>query len=197
MNSGVADKAGNLRKVYEQCWLHARHNENERLWFTNIYALVVGGALAFMSQAGLNWYIPSFLIGFSLIGLLMCHALRIPWIKYSRMAEIIMRREWQLADYSVIYPRDEQASTYGSGETKKRFSLHGAFCLFYMFMFALSVIFLVQAVGCKHIIGNSIAGAVSFAGIFLVYRKVLVRIEEKAHLEMGELDRKKATKPPD
>lgn len=28
--------------IYEQHWLHARHVENQRLWFANIYRLVAG-----------------------------------------------------------------------------------------------------------------------------------------------------------
>lgn len=37
----------NLRKIYEQYWLHARHIADERLWLTNIYILVVVGILVF------------------------------------------------------------------------------------------------------------------------------------------------------
>ncbi len=38
----------NLKTIYEQYWLHARHVADERLWFTNIYILVVVGILIFL-----------------------------------------------------------------------------------------------------------------------------------------------------
>ena len=37
----------NLRRVYEQYWLHARHQEVQRLWFTNIYSMIVAGTFAY------------------------------------------------------------------------------------------------------------------------------------------------------
>ena len=40
-----------LKSVYEQHWLHARHCENERLWFTNVFALIVAGLFAFLGTA--------------------------------------------------------------------------------------------------------------------------------------------------
>ena len=35
-----------VKSIYEQHWLHARHVENERLWFTNIFAVIFAGTLA-------------------------------------------------------------------------------------------------------------------------------------------------------
>lgn len=46
--------------MFKEYWEQARHCENERLWFTNIYAAVVAAILVFMnqvntgSQAGFN-----------------------------------------------------------------------------------------------------------------------------------------------
>ena len=40
-----------LKEIYEQYWLHARHVADERLWFTNIYILIVVGVLAFLKVA--------------------------------------------------------------------------------------------------------------------------------------------------
>ncbi len=40
----------NLKTIYEQYWLHARHVADERLWFTNIYILVVVGILIFFAN---------------------------------------------------------------------------------------------------------------------------------------------------
>lgn len=35
-----------LKKMYEQYWLHSRHQEIQRLWFTNIYAVIFTGVLS-------------------------------------------------------------------------------------------------------------------------------------------------------
>ena len=35
-----------VKTIYEQHWLHARHVENERLWLTNIFAILFAGSLA-------------------------------------------------------------------------------------------------------------------------------------------------------
>ena len=40
----------NLRKIYEQYWLHARHQETQRLWFTNIYAVIAAGVFAYLGH---------------------------------------------------------------------------------------------------------------------------------------------------
>jgi len=37
--------------VFREHWKHARHCENERLWFTNIYAIVVAAILVFIGNA--------------------------------------------------------------------------------------------------------------------------------------------------
>ena len=39
-----------LTEAMNQNWLHVRHLENERLWFTNVYAVVVAGAITFLRQ---------------------------------------------------------------------------------------------------------------------------------------------------
>jgi hypothetical protein len=36
--------------ILEQNWLHLRHIEDQRMWFTNVYGVIVAGTLAFVSQ---------------------------------------------------------------------------------------------------------------------------------------------------
>jgi len=43
-----------LETIFKEHWNHARHCENERLWFNNIYAVVVAAILVFIGQAGYN-----------------------------------------------------------------------------------------------------------------------------------------------
>ena len=39
-----------LLEIFRQSWEHNRHMGNERLGFTTLYAVIVAGALAFLSQ---------------------------------------------------------------------------------------------------------------------------------------------------
>ena len=43
-----------LKTIFEQNWLHARHIENERMWFTNIFALVIATTLSFLATREIN-----------------------------------------------------------------------------------------------------------------------------------------------
>lgn len=43
-------RAGNLRKLLEQHWVHCRHLESERAWFLNVYGIVTGGTLAYVAR---------------------------------------------------------------------------------------------------------------------------------------------------
>jgi hypothetical protein len=73
MNKEECPDKENLLEAIRQNWLHARHLETERLWFTNIYAIVVAGSLAFLGQfdIGKYPYLIMFLFIFSLLGLLV------------------------------------------------------------------------------------------------------------------------------
>jgi hypothetical protein len=42
----------NYRYVYPELWLHARHQETQRLMFTNIYALIITGLLVYLGNLG-------------------------------------------------------------------------------------------------------------------------------------------------
>ena len=84
------EKAANLRKLFEQHWLHCRHLESERAWFMNAYAVVVGGISAFIIGRGLQdletlrqlettsafQFLFGFLVGLTLLGFF----LTIRWI---------------------------------------------------------------------------------------------------------------------
>ena len=69
------DNDGLFRSVLEQNWLHLRHVEDQRMWFTNIYAIVVAGCLSFIGVHGGGFlrpysFIVYFLLIFSALGLL-------------------------------------------------------------------------------------------------------------------------------
>ena len=195
MDSQDVEQAENLRRVYEQNWLHARHIENERLWFTNIYAVVMAASLALMSEKGLIWPLVTFLLILSLLGFFMCYALRGPFIRHSRMSEIILRREWQLKDYSVFYSRKPQpeGKTYKSGEVRKGVSLNEVFYLFYMLGTFISAILLMQALSWPPIV-QILLGVFVFGVLFLFRKYVLGKFERRVYKEMGNLDKERGIK---
>ncbi|KYK34626.1 MAG: hypothetical protein AYK18_13925 [Theionarchaea archaeon DG-70] len=45
-----SDSIPELETIFTEHWKHARHCENERLWFTNIYVAVVAAILVFMRK---------------------------------------------------------------------------------------------------------------------------------------------------
>ena len=86
-----------LKETYEQYWLHARHVADERLWFTNIYVLIVVGVLAFLKvdqPLFLRLGLLLFVLLLSIVGFFMCHSLTVHFITYSRTAELIQINEW-------------------------------------------------------------------------------------------------------
>lgn len=69
-----------LLAVFQQNWENARHIKNERLWFTNIYAMITAGTLSLLQVARGNFplevTIIIFMLLFSIIGLLTSFRLK-------------------------------------------------------------------------------------------------------------------------
>ena len=40
--------------ILKENWLHARHVESERMWFSNIFAAITVGTVAYLSKVGLQ-----------------------------------------------------------------------------------------------------------------------------------------------
>ncbi len=147
-----------LRSVYEQHWLHARHVEDERLWFTNIYLVAVGGLLAYTFEKGTAhswpWQILILVFIFSILGFFMCHHLCIPFLYHSRMADIIQIHEWQLPyhyfysrcpkSYKLANPRAKYFPVSKGKDPSKFGSFSGVFHIFYSAIASFSVAFLLH-----------------------------------------------------
>lgn len=107
MNAIGNDKRDLVRAIYEQHWLHIRHVENQRLWFTNIFAILCGGSFALM-RGGLfdkvNWPIVGFLMVLSLIGFVFCLRIQGVFNAHKSVAELILRR-YGLKHYLAKYPK--------------------------------------------------------------------------------------------
>src|SRR4030042_5583339 len=54
MSKQQDERTENLRELLRQHWNHCRHLESERAWFMNAYAIVVGGAMAFLIGMGVE-----------------------------------------------------------------------------------------------------------------------------------------------
>ena len=173
----------NLRVVYEQYWGHARHVANERLWFTNIYAVIVGGAFAFMatSQSSVvHLYLSGFLLILSLTGLFMCHSLVMHFITYSRMTELILVNEWNLP-YRQYFPRGEEQME------AIKFGLNKAFYTLYVLMSSIFAGLLVYNLVSMHAFYISIAGTTAaFVALFLLYQLGFKRSENRLKSTLEE-----------
>ena len=84
------------KTMYHEFWEHARHSETEMWKFTEIYIIVIGAILASVGGLGGNqefMMIPLVLSAFgfaiSILGLFVVYTLRIPFIRFTGMAELI------------------------------------------------------------------------------------------------------------
>ncbi|MFC2002338.1 hypothetical protein ACFLV4_00055 [Chloroflexota bacterium] len=91
----------NLRKVYEQYWLHARHVESETWLFTSVYAIIMAAIFATVgADISLEIKAPVTLFGaiLSFLGFFLVYTLRIPFLKFALMAELIAIKEFKIKD---------------------------------------------------------------------------------------------------
>lgn len=180
------ERAKNLRTVFEQHWLHARHVENERLWFTNIYALTVGGLLAFTygkaedaSFSPWPWQILVAILLLSLLGLFMSHSMRIPFLRHHTLAQVIQLKEWGLPytdEYKLEADKDKIVCTRRAA---KLWSLSGVFHLLYIFISAFSSAFIALSFTNSYL-WAIVAGVGFCVLLFIFYKFCLQRKEKKA-----------------
>ncbi len=137
MNASGSDKIDLVRAIYEQHWLHMRHVENQRLWFTSIFAILCGGSLALM-RGGLfdkaNWPIIGFLVVLSLIGLFFCLRIQSVFNAHNSAAKLILTR-YGLEHYLAKCPK---------AVAGKFFRLSLLFPTFFLFCFCFFLFVLLQ-----------------------------------------------------
>ena len=175
-----------LKSIYEQHWLHARHVENERLWFTNIYFIAVGGLLAYTFEKGTADFwpwpilIPVFI--FSMLGFCMCHHMSLPFLYHSRMADIIQIKEWKLP-YNYFYRiKGKDPSKFGS--------FSKVFHIFYIIMSSFSIGFLMHDLLDNRWIALA-AGLICLVALSGVYKCIFKKKEEAATTDLWVLKYKK------
>jgi len=151
-----------LKSIYEQHWLHARHLETERFWFTSVFVVVIGFALKESTQVLILNNLPCcyhfaaaiLAVVLSIIGCFLMITWRAPFVEHTTLAKEMLEKTFQnepeLAKY-IPYRSEEfqelkwmwKKEIKKRGETKeekdKIFELHlfSAFQLYY-FIFTLS-----------------------------------------------------------
>lgn len=182
--------------VYEQHCLHARHVENERLWFTNVIVIVVAALLAGLtavwriSGAGeplippliniIALVIPVLIIVLAALGCLMMIVWRAAFIEHSTLAKEMLKNAPELRKY-IPYQSDEFQKikwTLKMKIGKTTFHLFTAHSLFYLFFAALgaSGSFVLANIVTKTFCWWQILVAI---GVFLVFIIPWIRYEKR------------------
>lgn len=169
-----------LKSIYEQHWLHARHVENERLWMTNIFALIVAGLLAFLGSvedkelfSRFAIFVGLFIFIMSMLGYLLCLTWRAGFVEHVALARKMLK-DARLKRYAPY--------TSKSFKKIKISSAHELFLYFYALM-AGGALFLILYVGLewRHWWISIVLSIVLCA----LWRRWLARREDKYQKEMG------------
>lgn len=171
----------NVRIVYEQYWLHARHQGIQRLMFTSIYGALVAGALAFIgssistSSSRLGVILALFFISF--LGFVLCHTWRVPFIWFSRLAEQILLQEFKLEKYRRFYEKQRQFKVkFGSASD--------VFHFFYIIMATIFTFLLIMNLPaelgkCANLeILSVVVALIVFVSLSLIYELFFKKIEK-------------------
>ena len=89
----MSQKQEVLLNVFRQFWEHCRHMENMRLWFANIYGIMIGGILIYGSQAA-DPYDTCFTAAgglFSLLGLIVAIRFYLEHEKYVENLQLVIQ----------------------------------------------------------------------------------------------------------
>jgi hypothetical protein len=178
--SRKTENKANARAVFEQYWLQARHVENERLWLTNVFAIIFAALLGLITVQGLEWYIPAFGVLLSITGILSMHSLRIWFIRLSRLAEKIMINELGAEEYDIEKYRKTKGKL--SLFVRRFWALPFVFYVFYSTMLALWSTLLLKAFGLSCWLWIVFVGIICSSLIF--YWCVLFPRERKTEEEV-------------
>lgn len=142
--------------IYEQYWEHARHVETERLSFTEIYSILVGGILAFLAvQIERNLFqeilANIFLFILTIMGYSLVLGSNIEVVIFSRLTEQIAVCYWG------IPKQDLRWDTESKVRKRKQIYVADVFIFFYSLMASLFVAMLCYQVGCIFITSEIIS----------------------------------------
>ena len=173
-----------LKSIFEQHWLHARHVENERLWFTNIFGVIVAGLLAFLGTveatnlALFATFTGSFIFVLSILGYFLCLSWRAPLVEHTTLAHKMLEADSILRRYIPYAKGYETIKFWGC-------SAHELFLYFYALM-AGGAWFLILYFGLGKGEGKSpylwisiVVGVIVFSSLCSLWRGYLVKKEKK------------------
>lgn len=133
------EKIDIVKAVYEQHWLHARHVENERLWLTNIFAIILAGSLSAIKDKLFDISsLPLVIFLMILSGFGIIFSLKIDSIfkTHTRSAKQILER-YGLSD---MWARSKRHWVNDKIRISRLFPIFFSIC-FYFFLFVLIYIF--------------------------------------------------------
>jgi len=139
-----------LKSIYEQHWLHARHVENERLWFTNIFALIVAGLLAFLGTVDRQLlslfaiYAGGFILILSMLGYFLCLSWRAAFVEHTTLVREMAEQYPELKDYAP-YTRPEIYRIIKVGWV----TAHQLFLYFYTVIASFALFGVISVVGAR------------------------------------------------
>ena len=106
-----------LKTIYEQHWLHARHLEAERHWFTTVSVAIVAGLLALLAGIGTagalspldHFFLAAgiFILLISIVGYSLCLTWRAGFVAHTTLAKEILQ-DIGLKDYDAYGPGFER-----------------------------------------------------------------------------------------
>lgn len=179
-----------LKSIYEQHWLHARHVENERLWFTNIFALIVAGLIAFLSTveneelfSRFAVYAGCFIFILSILGYFFCLTWRAPLVEHITLANRMLK-DALLKRYAPYVSEVYKKIKVGW------ISAHELFLYFYALMAGAALFLLLYiglAVFCWWL--SAIISSIPFFILCGLWRGYLLKREDEYRKEMDVQER--------
>jgi len=158
-------KDTNLRTVYDQYWLEARHVEHETWLFNSFYAAIVAGIFAVIgSDLPIEIKISMLIFGeiFSILGFFVVFTLRVPFFKFVLMAELIAINEFKIdEEYRRYFPKKDKAYPKG-----KYFDTHDVLATFYSSMIGSMTFILLYL--CLNDLVFALIGLLLSMGFFLL-----------------------------
>ena len=179
---------GDSKEIYKQYWELSRHAENERLWFTNIYAIISTGTFVFVGKGLIaeTPYIWIFLLFLTVLGFFVTHLTRVDQIIYSRTAQILAMKEFHMPPlYRILYAEDNKDAYFQPWRSTIG-SLSFVFHSFYIVMLALFTYILSNAFGVRFNHCLIIAGSV----LVIMYLLYFFLFRKKEQEKMAELEEK-------
>jgi heme/copper-type cytochrome/quinol oxidase subunit 3 len=145
----MCDQEKHWELVYNQRWLHARHQESQRLTFTSIFVLIFGGILTVSLQfesLDLKLILLIFLAFLSFFGMLIIDRWNQSFIHNREFVREI-HKKWNIPDLDMsAWKKDEKPNEKENLNEKKkpwRFPATMTFVLFYSSIFSLTISFIV------------------------------------------------------